>query len=364
MNPIEFRRELHRHPELSFAEHRTAEFIESALAGEGIACRRIAQTGVLAVLEGRGDTKRAVVLRADIDALPIAESTGLEYASENEGVMHACGHDMHAAVLFGALQKLNAERNFEGTIFGLFQPGEECTPGGASMVLAERPFDGYDVVAVIGNHTDSTLEVGQIGVCEGPFMASNDELRFYVRGRGGHGAMRDKIDDTVAAAANIVTRVNCLNDSDLVLSIGKIVADGATNIIPDTVYMEGTMRTFDQQLRESIWAEVEAVAADVDRHFGTTTEVVVGHGYPSVINDGVLTDLVRGIAAEKFEVVELARRYTAEDFGFYTTCYPSVFYRLGVGAAAGRSHTSTFAPDERAIAVGIELMTELAVKVK
>lgn len=364
MNPIEFRRELHRHPELSFAEHRTAEFIESALAGEGIACRRIAQTGVLAVLEGRGDTKRAVVLRADIDALPIAESTGLEYASENEGVMHACGHDMHAAVLFGALQKLNAERNFEGTIFGLFQPGEECTPGGASMVLAERPFDGYDVVAVIGNHTDSTLEVGQIGVCEGPFMASNDELRFYVRGRGGHGAMRDKIDDTVAAAANIVTRVNCLNDSDLVLSIGKIVADGATNIIPDTVYMEGTMRTFDQQLRESIWAEVEAVAADVDRHFGTTTEVVVGHGYPSVINDGVLTDLVRGIAAEKFEVVELARRYTAEDFGFYTTCYPSVFYRLGVGVAAGRSHTSTFAPDERAIAVGIELMTELAVKVK
>ncbi len=364
MSPIEFRRELHRHPELSFAEHRTAEFIESALAGEGIACRRIAQTGVLAVLEGRGDTKRAVVLRADIDALPIAESTGLEYASENEGVMHACGHDMHAAVLFGALQKLNAERNFEGTIFGLFQPGEECTPGGASMVLAERPFDGYDVVAVIGNHTDSTLEVGQIGVCEGPFMASNDELRFYVRGRGGHGAMRDKIDDTVAAAANIVTRVNCLNDSDLVLSIGKIVADGATNIIPDTVYMEGTMRTFDQQLRESIWAEVEAVAADVDRHFGTTTEVVVGHGYPSVINDGVLTDLVRGIAAEKFEVVELARRYTAEDFGFYTTCYPSVFYRLGVGAAAGRSHTSTFAPDERAIAVGIELMTELAVKVK
>lgn len=364
MNPIEFRRELHRHPELSFAEHRTAEFIESALAGEGIACRRIAQTGVLAVLEGRGDTKRAVVLRADIDALPIAESTGLEYASENEGVMHACGHDMHAAVLFGALQKLNAERNFEGTIFGLFQPGEECTPGGASMVLAERPFDGYDVVAVIGNHTDSTLEVGQIGVCEGPFMASNDELRFYVRGRGGHGAMRDKIDDTVAAAANIVTRVNCLNDSDLVLSIGKIVADGATNIIPDTVYMEGTMRTFDQQLRESIWAEVEAVAADVDRHFGTTTEVVVGHGYPSVINDGVLTDLVRGIAAEKFEVVELARRYTAEDFGFYTTCYPSVFYRLGVGAVAGRSHTSTFAPDERAIAVGIELMTELAVKVK
>ena len=164
MNPIEFRRHIHRHPELSFVEHNTAAFIEQALAAEGIACSRIAGTGVLAKIEGNGDKKRAVVLRADIDALPICEATGLEYASENEGVMHACGHDMHAAILFGALQKLNAERNFEGTIFGIFQPGEECTPGGASMVLAEKPFEGYDVVAVIGNHTDSTLEVGQIGI--------------------------------------------------------------------------------------------------------------------------------------------------------------------------------------------------------
>lgn len=364
MNPIEFRRYIHRHPELSFKEHSTAEFIEQALAAEGIPFRRVADTGVLAVVAGHGDLTRAVVLRADIDALPITEATGLEYASENNGVMHACGHDMHAAILFGALQKLNRERNFEGTIFGLFQPGEECTPGGASMVLAERPFEGYNLVAVIGNHTDSTLEVGQIGVCEGPFMASNDEIRFYVRGRGGHGAMRDKIDDTVAAAANIVTRVNCLNDNDLVLSIGKIQADGATNIIPDIVYMEGTMRTFDQQLREDIWSELEAVAADVDSLFGTTTEVVIGHGYPSVVNDGLLADVARGLAAEKFEAVELTRRYTAEDFGFYTQCYPSIFYRLGVGTAAGRSHTSTFAPDERAIEVGVEFMTELALRVK
>ena len=195
-------------------------------------------------------------------------------------------------------------------------------------------------------------------------MASNDELRFYVRGRGGHGAMRDKIDDTVAAAANIITRVNCLNDSDLVLSIGKIQADGATNIIPDLVYMEGTMRTFDQKLRESIWGEVEAVAADVDSVFGTTTEVVIGHGYPTVVNDGVLADVARGIAAEKYEAVELERRYTAEDFGFYTVEYPSIFYRLGVGSAAGRSHTSTFAPNEGAIAVGVDFMTALATKVK
>ena len=363
MTPIEFRRYIHSHPELSFCEFDTAAFIEQALAAEGIACRRVATTGVIAKIEGRGDLSRAVVLRADIDALPIVEATDLEYASQNEDVMHACGHDMHAAVLFGVLQRLNSSPDFEGTIFGLFQPGEELTPGGASKVLAESPFEGYNVVAVVGNHVDSTLEVGQIGLCAGPFMASNDELRFYVRGRGGHGAMRDKIDDTVAAAANIVARVNAMNDSDLVLSIGKVQADGATNIIPDLVYMEGTMRTFSQQLREHTWTEVAEVAADVDRYFGTKTEVVIGHGYPTVVNSEELTELARALAAERYEAVELDRRYTAEDFGFYTVQYPSLFYRLGVGSAAGRSHTSTFAPDERAIDVGINFMSELVSKV-
>lgn len=364
MTPIEFRRAIHRNPELSFVEHKTAEFIEASLAAEGISCCRVADTGVVAKIEGRGDLTRAVVLRADIDALPIAEATGLEYSSVNKGVMHACGHDVHAAVLFGTLQRLNAERDFEGTVFGVFQPGEECNPGGASKVLAENPFAGYNVVAVIGNHTDSGLEVGQIGVCEGPFMASNDELRLYVRGRGGHGAMREKIDDTVAAAANIIARLNCLNEDELVLSIGKVQAEGATNIIPDLVYMEGTMRTFDQQLREHIWGEIAAVAADVDSYFGTTTQVDISHGYPSVVNNVELTDIVRGLATERFEAVELDRRYTAEDFGFYTVQYPSVFYRLGVGSTAGRSHTSTFAPDERAIAVGVDFMSELTLRVK
>lgn len=364
MTPIQFRRHIHCHPELSFVEYQTAQFIESALAQEGISCCRVAETGVLAKIEGRGDKSRAIVLRADIDALPIVEATGLEYASENEGVMHACGHDMHAAILFGALQRLNAERDFEGTIFGLFQPGEECNPGGASKVLAEHPFEGYNVVAVLGNHTDSTLEVGQIGLCAGPFMASNDEIRLYVRGRGGHGAMRDKIDDTVAAAANIVAKLNLLNSPDLVLSIGKVEAQGATNIIPDLVYMEGTMRTFDQKLRENTWTQIASVAADVDAHFGTTTQVDISHGYPCVTNDADLTERARLVVSERVDVAELQKRYTAEDFGFYTEQYRSLFYRLGVGAAAGRSHTSTFAPDERAIDVGIEVMTLLARQLK
>ncbi|MBP3496216.1 MAG: amidohydrolase [Alistipes sp.] len=363
MTPVEFRRHIHRHPELSFEEYQTAQFIEAALKAEGISCRRIAGTGVLAKIEGRGDVTRAIVLRADIDALPITECTGMDYASENEGVMHACGHDVHAAVLYGALQKLNASRDFEGTIFGIFQPGEECNPGGASKVLAEKPFEGYNVVAVIGNHTDSTLEVGQIGLCAGAFMASNDELRFYVRGKGGHGAMRDKLNDTVAAAANIVTEVNRLNSSELVLSIGKIVAEGATNIIPDLVYMEGTMRTFDASLRKWTWEQIYQITAQVDKTFGTTTEVDINHGYPTVVNSAHLTDLASTLAAEHYQAIELTKRYTAEDFGFYTEQYPSLFYRLGVGTNAGRSHSATFAPDERAIDVGVDFMATLAVKI-
>ena len=176
ITPIEFRRHLHRNPELSFNEVQTAQYIEKCLTEAGISHYRIAKTGVLAKIEGRGDLSKAVVLRADIDALPIEEQTGLEYASQNCGVMHACGHDIHAAVLYGVLLRLAEHPDFEGTIFGIFQPGEECNPGGASKVLAEKPFEGYNVVAVIGEHTDSGLEVGELGFCKGEFIV-RAELR-------------------------------------------------------------------------------------------------------------------------------------------------------------------------------------------
>ena len=257
---VEFRRELHRHPELSFKEEQTAEYIEQCLADAGISHSRIAKTGVLAKIEGKGDLSRAVVLRADIDALPIEEQTGLEYASQSCGVMHACGHDIHAAVLYGVLLRLAEKRDFEGTIFGVFQPGEECNPGGASKVLEEKPFADYNVVAVIGEHTDSGLEVGELGFCKGEFMAANDELRFWVRGKGGHGAMRAQLNDTVVAAAHLVTMLNAVNDENTVLSIGKVVADGATNVIPDEVYMEGTMRCFSEEHRRTVWRIIEVAA--------------------------------------------------------------------------------------------------------
>ena len=358
---VEFRRHLHRHPELSFEEVQTATYIEQALTEAGIPHSRIAETGVLAKIEGKGDLSRAIVLRADIDALPVEEQNGLEYASENKGVMHACGHDIHAAVLYGVLLRLAEKRDFEGTIFGIFQPGEECNPGGASKILAEEPFAGYNVVAVIGEHTDSGLEVGELGFCKGEFMAASDELRFWVRGKGGHAAMRDKLNDTVVAAAHLITMLNAVNDDSTVLSLGKVVADGATNVIPDEVYIEGTFRCFSEEHRHTVWHIIEAAAQSVDAKFGTTTEVDINHGYPAVISDNKLVDKAVALAAENGVAVKmLPKRYTAEDFGHYCMRYPSLFYRLGVGTDAGRSHTSTFAPNEEAIEVGIDFMEAVA----
>lgn len=363
VSAVEFRRHLHHHPELSFEEVQSAKYIEQCLDEAGILHSRTAKTGVLAKIEGKGDLSRAVVLRADIDALPIEEQTGLEYASDNKGVMHACGHDIHAAVLYGALLRLAEKRDFEGTIFGLFQPGEECNPGGASKVLQEEPFANYNVVAVVGEHTDSGLEVGELGFCKGEFMAANDELRFWVRGKGGHAAMREKLNDTVVAASHLVTMLNAINDENTVLSIGKIVANGATNVIPDEVYLEGTFRCFSEEHRHTVWQIIKSVAQSVDAKFGTTTEVDINHGYPAVVSDDELVEKAVALATENGLTVKmLEKRYTSEDFGFYCVEYPSLFYRLGVGTKAGRSHTSTFAPSEEAIEVGIGFMEKLARK--
>ncbi len=371
IDPITFRRHLHRHPELSFEERETQRYISDALTSLGIEHRAIATTGVLAKIEGRGDLSQAVVLRADIDALPIEEATSLPYQSESKGVMHACGHDMHAAVLYGALAMLNESRDFEGTIFGIFQPGEERNPGGASYVLAEEPFEGYDVRAVIGEHVEGQLSVGTLGFRAGKYMASSDEIRFTINGVGGHGAMRNKIKDPVLASADMLTQLLSLNHDSLVLSIGRVIADGATNVIPASVYLEGTMRTFDEVERAETKLRIESIAREVEsRHEGIRVNVDISHGFPCVVNDESLT--LRAIEEAKdrgIEVEMLPLRTTSEDFGFYTTRYPSLFYRLGAGAeqgaqySVGAPHTSTFCPNEGAINVGIEFIYSMARKI-
>lgn len=363
MNPIDFRRHIHRHPELSYKEEATASFIEAELTKLGITHRRVATTGILATIEGRGELKRAVVLRADIDALPIDEQNTVEFKSQNAGVMHACGHDIHAAVLFGVVQRMAQNPNFEGTLLALFQPGEECNPGGASLVLAEDPFAGYDVVAIVGEHVEAQLPVGSVGFREGKYMASSDELRFEVRGKGGHGALRQLIKDPVAAMAAFTLRLLELNREDLILSIGKIEAAGATNVIPHSVYMEGTLRTFDEGDRASTKERIAEIAQEIDSQYGTHIEVNISHGYPTVVNDSNLTKVAREVASTiANEVADLPLRTTSEDFGFYGLHYPALFYRLGVGPDAGAPHTSTFCPNEGSITVGVELMEALALR--
>lgn len=365
MTTKDFRRELHRYPELSFEEHRTAQFIAEQLDALGVEHRPIATTGVLARIEGRrGNTKRCVVLRADIDALPICEMTGVEFASQNEGIMHACGHDFHAAILFGVLKRLQANPDFEGTLFGLFQPGEELNPGGARKVLEENPFEDYDVAAVIGEHVDSDLEVGQIGFCPGKFMASADELHFNINGVGGHAAMREQIKDSVVAISDLILRLNALNSDVCVVSIGNVVADGATNVIPASTSCQGTMRTYDEKLRQRVKDMIAGIAEEIEYKYDVEVEMRLGEGYPCVENDKPLTYEAMLLAGSNgFKVVDLERRPTAEDFGFYTHRYPSLFYRLGVGRNAGRAHTPTFLPDERALEVGEEFMTMLALNI-
>ena len=301
---IAFRRALHRRPELSFRETGTHDLIARTLDGLGIAHRTVARTGVLARIEGRGDLRRAVVLRADIDALPIREQADVAWRSLNDGVMHACGHDVHTAVLMGVLQEFNRSRDFEGTLLGLFQPGEECNPGGASLVLAEEPFADYDVRAVIGEHVEPSLEVGTFGFRAGKYMASSDELRFTVHGTGGHAALRNQLRDPVAAAAELVGGLLALNLPERVLSIGRIEADGATNVVPDD-RLEGTLRTFDEALRCASYDAIRDIAASADRRYGTRTAVDIGRGYPCVVNDPALASLARSLAAERWQAVDL-----------------------------------------------------------
>ncbi|MCL2561031.1 MAG: M20 family metallopeptidase [Rikenellaceae bacterium] len=367
---VGFRRHLHRNPELSFHEYETARFIADVLRSEGVECRPVAGTGVLARIVGeRGDPASAVVLRADMDALPVCEATGLPFASEREGVMHACGHDMHVAALMGAMILLNRQRaQIDGTVFGLFQPGEELSPGGATMVLAENPFEGYIVRAFFGQHVEPELPTGVLGIRAGEYMASTDELRFTVHGVGGHGAMRHNLRDSVEAAAALVLellRVGNTSRTDggpeSVLSIGRVIADGATNIVPDNVFLEGTLRTFDERLRAEIKRRIAELCLSLSRDYGVEITPDIRDGFPSVVNSAVLAGAARRVFSDAFgpaAVVELGRRMTGEDFGYYTRRYPALFYRFGVSGfgasrAVGKLHSPIFNPDERSLVFAV-----------
>ncbi len=370
------RRHLHSHPELSFKEFETAAFISNQLNQQGITHQTgIAGTGIIGVIEGELAGNRTISLRADMDALPIIEANDVPYKSTNVGVMHACGHDVHSASLLGTLIVLNKlKANFGGKIKFVFQPGEEQLPGGASLMIKAGVLEKPTVDSMFGQHVFPELEVGKVGFRSGMYMASTDELYLTVNGKGGHGAMPHQTIDTVLIAAQIIVGLQQIVSRranptlPTVLSFGKIVGMGATNVIPAEVKLEGTFRTFDETWRKEAHQLIKEQAEGIAKSFGGTCEVRIESGYPFLVNNPITTERARGAAIEYLgseNVIDLPIRMTAEDFAFYSQQVPSCFYRLGVrneskGIVHGVHHPQ-FDIDESAFSTSVGLMAWLAI---
>ncbi|MBU6339998.1 MAG: amidohydrolase [Bacteroidetes bacterium] len=375
---VQNRRHLHMHPELSFEEVETGRYIARQLEEIGVSYRHgIAENGLIAMVKGKNPKKRTIALRADIDALPILEANEVSYKSQNPGVMHACGHDVHTASLLGTIRVLHRMRDkFEGTVKCLFQPGEEKLPGGASIMIREGALENPKPASIFGQHVHPPLEVGKVGVRSGMYMASADELYLTIKGHGGHGAMpQDCIDPVVIAAQIIVGLQQVVSryanpGTPSVLTFGKINSSGgATNIIPNEVRLEGTFRTMDEKWRNEAHKWMKKIANNIAKGYGGSVEFHIEKGYPVLFNHEKLTARAKRWMTEFLgpdQVVDMPLRMTAEDFAFYSHHLPACFYRLGTGnpekGIISPVHTDTFDVDERALETGIGLMAWLALK--
>lgn len=367
---VAIRRQLHQHPELSFCEKETAELIKKCLASKNIEFQSdIAGTGVVATIKG-ASVRPTIALRADMDALPIHETTDLPYRSVNEGVMHACGHDAHTAMLLGTAFILNDLRDkFSSTIKLIFQPGEEKLPGGASLMIKEGVLDDVDLI--IGQHVYPDLPCGEVGFHAGPYMASSDEVNITVKGRGGHAAKPAERDNALLAAAKIVSKLSELypeKGGDVVLAFGSFIADGTYNVIPSEVNLKGTMRTFDEEKRKALKDNILKVSKAIASEYGCEAEVIIEQGYPSLKNDVKLTEKCAAFAKEilgEDKVKELPQLMTAEDFAWYSQKVPACFYRLGTSnpekGIKAKQHTSDFNIDENAMKIGMGTITYLTI---
>jgi amidohydrolase len=373
---VAHRRHLHAHPELSFEEYDTQRYIGEQLTLLGIPFGAAAGTGVVAEIAGEGGAGPTIALRADIDALPITEANEVDYQSQNIGVMHACGHDVHTSSLLGTaaiLQQVKA--HFSGNVRLLFQPGEEKLPGGATLMIKDGVLDNPKPKAIFGQHVHPPLPAGTVGFRPGVYMASTDELYLTVRGRGGHGAMPHNAIDPIVITAHIITAIQQLisrnTDPTLpaVITFGRIESEGgATNIIPNAVKLLGILRTLDEPWRKELHHRMDKLVTGMAAAMGGSAELTIGHGYPFLKNDEALThwawDEARRYLGED-RAVELPIRMTGEDFAFYSHHLPACFYRLGVGNAAqginSPVHTDTFDVDESCLETGSGLMAWLAV---
>ena len=368
---IAIRRHLHANPELSKSEVNTARFISEKLTSWGIPHQTgIAGHGIVGLIAGQMPGSKVIALRADMDALPILEENKVPYVSQNPGVMHACGHDVHMASLLGAARILKSmESQLKGSVKLIFQPSEEKYPGGALPMIRAGVLENPRPDFIIGQHVYPELEAGKIGLRPGQYMASTDEVHLTVKGKGGHAAIPHKVVDPVLIAAHIIVALQQVVSRKAkptvpsVLSFGKIIGNGIANIIPDEVKISGTMRTFDEEWRLEMKEQITRIATSLAEGMGGSCEVFIDTGYPSVYNNPQLTERVKSYAQEYLglsNVDDLEMRMTAEDFSYYALEIPGCFYRLGVmneeKGITSNLHTATFDADEKSLETGTGLM--------
>lgn len=373
---VNIRRHLHAHPELSYAEYNTASYVAGQLRRIGIEPKeKVAKTGLKALIEGKNPDKKVIALRADMDALPIKEQNNVPYKSQNEGVMHACGHDVHTASLLGTARILQSlKEEFEGSVKLIFQPGEERMPGGASLMIKDGVLKEPTPARIFGQHVMPLIPVGKVGFRSGMYMASCDEIYLTVKGRGGHGAVPELAIDPVLITSHIIVALqqiisrNASPKTPTVLSFGRVTADGATNVIPEEVHVAGTFRAMNEEWRAKAHGLIEKMATSIAEGMGGRCEVDIVKGYPYLENDPLVTGEARKAAIEYLgadNVVELDLWMGAEDFSYYTHEVPACFYRLGTrNEARGITsyvHTPTFDIDEAALELGCGLMAWQAV---
>ena len=369
------RRHLHAHPELSFQEFETSKFIQQQLESWGVPYRAgVAGTGVVALIEGKNPGKKVIALRGDIDALPIEEANDVPYKSQNPGIMHACGHDVHTTVALGAariLQQLRGE--FEGTVKILFQPGEEKHPGGASLMIQDGALENPKPEAILGLHVLPAMETGLLGFREGKYMASADEIYITVKGKGGHAAAPHLTADTILIASNLVVSLQQIisrnNDpfSPSVLSICAFNGGHTTNVIPSEVKLMGTFRAMDETWRFKAHELIRKQATELVHAMGADIDIDILVGYPTLYNNEAVTANARKLAEDYLgadHVVDTELRMGAEDFAFYSQVIPACFFRLGTGnktkGITSGVHTPRFDIDERALEIGAGTMAYLA----
>jgi amidohydrolase len=367
----EHRRYLHQHPELSFQENNTSRYIASVLEQLGLKPRIVAGTGVVVSI-GRG--QRCVALRADIDALPIVEQTELPFASVNAGVMHACGHDCHTAMLLGAAALLYQHRQMlGGRVLLIFQPGEEKSPGGASLLIKEGIFDDSPPEAIFGQHMYPDAPTGTVEIASGPIMASADELYWHLRGKGTHAAQPQNGSNPIRAAAELVVHLESIVQhyrnplQPGLLAVTSIVGGTATNIVPDRVELKGTLRSFDEQWRRQMWNRITAHSKTLCSLHDVECTIEIAEGYPPLVNDAVATEHVRSVAHAligEANVRTFEPKMWAEDFAFYAERIPAAFWMLGCRpphlSAMPGLHSPEFSPDEDALPIGCAMLSAVA----